>query len=62
MELCFHALLKLMLICNRIANYEVSGSIRLTLACQQDIGSCLTNATSQDSKFTSIQPVRDPTL
>jgi hypothetical protein len=43
------------------ADYEVSGSMHLTLACTASSGNCTTNSTMQESLFTSVNPIRDPT-
>ncbi|KAF4122581.1 hypothetical protein GMORB2_6887 [Geosmithia morbida] len=43
------------------AQYEVSGGLQIELVCGRG-GSCATNSTSQVAKFSSLQPVRDPTL
>lgn len=44
------------------ADYEVSGSLPLTLACSPESGKCVTNSTAHEALFTSVQPVRDPTM
>ncbi|KAI9902945.1 hypothetical protein N3K66_002297 [Trichothecium roseum] len=41
------------------AQFEASGSVHIPLDCAEE--SCRANSTEHKSKFTSLQPVRDPT-
>ncbi|KFA48415.1 hypothetical protein S40293_00258 [Stachybotrys chartarum IBT 40293] len=41
--------------------YEASGSLNLHLSCSTN-GTCVSNSTEYTALFTSLQPVRDPTL
>jgi hypothetical protein len=48
--------------CHRDFQYEVSGSIRLHLQCNKGTQNCASNTTLTTGQFTSISPIRDPTL
>lgn len=47
---------------NSIPSFEASGSVLIPLVCNQDKGTCAANQTEFESLFTSLQPVRDPTV
>ncbi|KAM0255154.1 hypothetical protein ACHAQJ_006077 [Trichoderma viride] len=44
-----------------VATYEVSGTAVLSLSCTAS-GTCSTNSTDYDGKYTALDPVTDPTL
>ncbi|KAK4075460.1 uncharacterized protein Triagg1_4581 [Trichoderma aggressivum f. europaeum] len=44
------------------ATWEVAGSTTIPLSCSSPSGTCTTNSTSIDVKFTALDPITDPTL
>lgn len=44
-----------------VPTYEVAGTATIPLSCPSTSGTCTTNSTSIDGKFTALDPVTDPT-